>query len=51
MLKIICKVTLKHLAPKEGQDESEVVHARFVLGTDGMSQVKLMHDRYLIIWV
>ncbi|KAH8091642.1 FAD binding domain-containing protein [Cristinia sonorae] len=29
------KVTLKHLDAKEGEEETEVVHAKFVIGSDG----------------
>ena len=28
-------MTLKHLEPEEGQDETEVVYAKYVLGADG----------------
>lgn len=28
-------MTLKHLEPEEGQEETEVVYAKYVLGSDG----------------
>ncbi len=37
------QVTLKYLEPPEGQSDSEVVHAKFVLGADGVYMFAVPH--------